>query len=78
MRKKARTLGLTDFLQTNPTAKKAVNMAMALPLLPKEQVVTGYNNIKAYAEHNGVGAVLKPFLEYVQHTWIEGRLYTFI
>lgn len=72
MRKKARNLGLTNLMSADPIAKEAVNMAMALPLLPTEMIGTGLNVIKVYIYHNGLGADLAQIFNYVQSTWIEG------
>lgn len=72
MRKKARNLGLTNLLRTNELARKAVNSAMALPLLPQEHISAGLDSIVMFAEQNGIQDELQQFLNNVQCTWIEG------
>lgn len=75
MRRKARSLGLDHLLTANAQAKQAVHMAMALPLLPQELIAEGFGYIKTFCDQQGVGQDLTPFLNYVNHTWIQGYLY---
>ncbi|RZF36448.1 hypothetical protein LSTR_LSTR009544 [Laodelphax striatellus] len=54
--------------------KKIVKMAMALPLLPEDNINEGLRQLAIYANQNGLSATMEPFLEYVQRTLVEATL----
>lgn len=73
MRKKARSLGFTNIITNNVNAKKVVKMAMALPLLPQENIRQGMQDIELYAAEHHLLADMMSFFNYVRRTWIEGK-----
>jgi hypothetical protein len=48
--RKQKALGLQRLLKDNPTAKKAVQMCMALALLPADEITCGYHEIRRYVK----------------------------
>lgn len=73
MRKKARSLGLTQAMANDPATKRAIKLCMALPLLPINAIQTGFDAIKRYCTIQGNVQTLENFLSYVDRTWIQGR-----
>lgn len=71
MRRKARSLGLQQFLSDNFTARKVYAMTMSLPLLPQELIEEGFYLIQEYAV--AVLTEMQVYLDYVKNTWIEGN-----
>ncbi|XP_034244893.1 uncharacterized protein LOC117647297 [Thrips palmi] len=73
MSKKCASLGLRPLLKEKPDdAGKTVRMCMALPFLPAEKIEQGFQEVKAKAAREEFHAQLKPFLDYVERTWING------
>lgn len=46
-------------------------MAMALPLLPAERIVDGFNSIADFARTTGLQNTMDRFIQYIRRVWIE-------
>lgn len=75
MCKKANKLGLRPLLTENSdtgvAAGEIVRECMALPYLPPGRIETGFNAIKQAAQLKPCKDQMKPFLDYVETTWIK-------
>lgn len=72
MNKNARKLGLHPLLAVDQHALRVYKMSEALPLLPANSIITGYEYILAYATVNGVRQEMDGYLDYVHRVWIVG------
>ncbi|XP_034245775.1 uncharacterized protein LOC117647909, partial [Thrips palmi] len=72
MCKKSAKLGLRPLLQENQAAGEVVRMCMALPFLPHDKIDNGFKEVKEHSELQEFHEEVKPFLEYVDKTWIKG------
>lgn len=79
MSKKSAKMGLRPLLQERPEdAGKTVRSCMALPFLPANKIDNGFQQVRAQAARQDYYAQLKPFLDYVEKTWINGKLYLLV
>lgn len=79
MSKKSAKMGLRPLLQERPEdAGKTVRSCMALPFLPANKIENGFQQVRAQAARQDYYAQLKPFLDYVEKTWINGKLYLLV
>jgi len=75
MSKKSAKMGLRPLLQERPEdAGKTVRSCMALPFLPANKIEDGFQQVRAQAARQDYYAQLQPFLDYVEKTWINGKL----
>ncbi|CAA3032910.1 Hypothetical predicted protein [Olea europaea subsp. europaea] len=72
--KKAASLGIRPLLRENEHAKKVVKMTMALPFLPANKIRAGFVAIQERAALHNVEEPLSIFLQYVETTWVRGKL----
>ncbi|KAF4520857.1 hypothetical protein B566_EDAN007038, partial [Ephemera danica] len=66
----AKRRGLHQLLQNDPNAWKVISMAMALPLLPSNQIAAGFQNVRNFALQHNLANAMGPWLDYVQTQWL--------
>lgn len=66
--------GLAPLLGDNDDMGKVVRMCMALPFLPEERIVVAFQDVRAYAQTKAFYHQIEPFLDYVNQTWLLGKI----
>lgn len=67
-----KVMGLTDLLEQRGDAKKIVKMTVALPLLPADKTLEGFDCVVDLTVRNDLDVELQEYLDYVENTWIIG------
>ncbi|KAE8740478.1 hypothetical protein FOCC_FOCC014006, partial [Frankliniella occidentalis] len=63
--------GLVPLLEVNDDMGKIVRMCMALPFLPPERIIQGFEDVNEYARGKAFYEQIEGFLNYVNQTWLQ-------
>lgn len=70
VRKKCLQLGMHGLLNSNPDAKLVLNEIMSIPLLPPNNIKSGFSHVMQLADSFGLSDDFKPFFDYYEMYWI--------
>lgn len=70
VRRKARSLGMTDLLKSNTKAYLTYKRILCIPLLPADSIITGFSEIKATARKERLFGKFAELFKYFEDYWL--------
>lgn len=70
MRRKVKSLRLSNQFEQRGDAKKIVKMTLALALLPEDEILEGFNSVVDFIMQNHIDVDLQEYVNDVENTWI--------